>query len=283
MRRMANQTRRWKLAGRLLVAAIFVTLSATAATAAQTPSTAQVLPTAQAVPTAQAATVVVQQTAMGQNAPFMDTGFMPDEGIALWTTAPDRSVAALPANQADRRGMISMHIAFTTSGFWQVTAHGLDSGKEVITAFNVGGTTGTVSATLAAVAIPTGTITTPAGTVAVAVNQLATFTRGSFAASEPVSLWTTAPDGKTTALDGASADRSGNVAVVVSFPTNGYWQVTAHGLTSGKEAIGGFAVGTPLAVPTGIPTSTAPPIVPGTATGMATYPTSTPIPKPPVP
>lgn len=220
MRRRLNRTMVWGLVSTMLVVGLLLTMSV----AAQT-------------------TVVYQQAAVGQSVSFSGTGFNANEQVALWTTAPDKSVTALPGNQADGQGTVATSVSFSTDGFWQVTAHGVTSGKEVISGFNIG-----TAANLTPGAVPAAS--PPAGAVAVAINQATTFSHGGFQPVELVSFWTTGPDGAVTALDGASADQSGNVVVAVSFPTSGYWQVTAHGLVSGRQAIGGFTVGDPNVTPT---------------------------------
>ena len=221
MRHTVNRTMIWGLVSMMLTTAMLLAVSV----AAQAP-------------------IVYQQAAVGQSVSFSGTGFTANEQVALWTTAPDKSVTPLPGNQADAHGAVSTNVSFLTDGFWQVTAHGINSGKEVISGYTIGTAANT---TPGAAVTPA---STPTGTTTVTLNQATTFSHGGFQALEPVSFWTTAPDGKATALDGASADQSGNIVVAVSFPTSGYWQVTAHGLDSAREAIGGFNVGDLTTAPT---------------------------------
>ena len=221
MRRTVIRTMIWGLVSMILMTGMLLAMSV----AAQVP-------------------VVYQQAAVGQSVSFSGTGFSDNEPIALWTTAPDKSVHPLSGNQADAHGAVATNVSFLTDGFWQVTAHGINSGKEVISGYTIG---------TAANMTPGAAVTpasTPTGTTTVALSQATTFSHGGFQALELVSFWTTAPDGKATALDGASADQSGNIVVAVSFPTSGYWQVTAHGLDSAREAIGGFNVGDLTTAPT---------------------------------
>ncbi len=99
----------------------------------------------------------------------------------------------------------------------------------------------------------------------VAVGASATFSGTGFNANETLSFWETAPGGGTTALPGTQTDGNGAFSIAVSFPNAGQWQVTAHGLSSLKETVGIFNVGTGTAA---APAPLAPPAS-GSGTSIA--------------
>jgi hypothetical protein len=178
------------------------------------------------------------QAAVGTPVTFTGTGFTAGEPLAFWQTAPDSTVAAILGTQnTDATGAFTASVSFTTPGFWQVTAHGIDSGHEVIGRYVVGGS--------AASTAPSGTTTatTSTGTVtATTVGAAVTFTATGFTAGEPVSAWVTAPGTTVTALDQTVADSQGNVSITTAFTTAGFWQITAHGVNSAHEVVGQYQV-----------------------------------------
>ena len=183
-------------------------------------------------------------SSIGAPITFTGTGFTVGERISLWETAPDATVTALTPTTADGTGAFSVSVSFPTAGNWQVTAQGNTSAKLITDSYAVGSTgvsaspvTAPVSSTTAA-ALPPGTL--PAG-----VGAPVTFSSSGFTANERIALWETGPDSLVTSLAGTGSDSLGGVTVSVTFPTAGLWQVTAHGLTSLKEVIGRYSVGTP--------------------------------------
>lgn len=186
------------------------------------------------------------QVAVNQTTKFTGNGFEANEPLAFWVTAPDRTVTPLAGDLADATGAFAVTVSFSTDGFWQVTAHGTSTKKEVIGGYTVGNATTTTPAATVALA----SVTT------IAPNQSVTFSRDGFRPLESVSLWVTGPDSKVTPLDGTPADVSGMVSVPVTFSGSGFWQVTAHGTTSGKEAIVGYNVGDASVVASVTPTPT---------------------------
>ncbi len=195
---------------------------------------------------AQTTSVKTFPAIIGQQTSFTGTGFSANENVSLWTTGPDRSVVALAGQQADGNGSLSVSVSFSSSGFWQVTAHGIDSTHETISGYAVTSTADAATATVtsgdtAGVGTqPSATRTTP--------NQSVGFTGVGFAANEHISLWTTSPTGVVTALDSTFADANGKLNVAVVFGTTGFWQVTAHGIDTNHEIIGAYQVGDPAAV-----------------------------------
>jgi hypothetical protein len=179
------------------------------------------------------------QVAVGAPVTFTGTGFTAGEPLAFWQTAPDSKTAAILGSQnSNASGGFTAGVSFTTPGFWQVTAHGINSGHEVIGRYVVGGS----SASVPGASVP-GTATTPSTTViAATVGSPVTFTATGFTAGETVSAWTTAPDSTTAALDQAIADSSGTVRITTTFATPGFWQITAHGVTSTHEMVGQYQV-----------------------------------------
>jgi hypothetical protein len=174
---------------------------------------------------------------------FSGTGFNANEVISAWETGPDSAVTALPGLQADGNGAFTESVSFPTAGQWQVTAHGITSGHEVITPFAVGVPGGAPASVASAPPATTGAVGgpgfngTPTGTGAVT-----TFSGSGFTANERISLWTTAPDSTTAALSGIDADGTGAFTTSVIFPTAGNWQVTAQGHDSAHQVIGRYAV-----------------------------------------
>ena len=184
------------------------------------------------------------QSAIGAPITFTGTGFTALEHISLWETAPDATVTPLTATQADGTGAFSVSISFPTAGQWQVTAQGNTSAKLITNAYAVGSTSIAATTTNAAT-LPTTSAALPPGTLPAAIGSPVTFSSSGFTASEHISLWETAPDSTVIQLAGTGTDSLGGFTVSVSFPTAGLWQVTAHGVTSLKEVIGRYSVGTP--------------------------------------
>lgn len=183
------------------------------------------------------------QVALDAPVTFTGTGFAVNEPTAFWETAPTSSVTAIQGPQtADSAGSVTMSVTFMTPGLWQVTAHGINSGHEVIGRYMV-------SDSAIPSALPSGTSapytlggTPTAAPVATTVGANVSLPATGFTVGETVSAWTTAPDSSTAALNQIAADSNGAVTVVTSFPTPGLWQVTIHGVTSGHEVIGQYQV-----------------------------------------
>jgi hypothetical protein len=173
------------------------------------------------------------QTAIGAPVTFSGTGFYAGEAISLWMTGPGGNVTALSGIQADGAGAFSTTVSFSAAGPWAVTAHGITSGKETVGTYSVGTTAGT----------PVGASGVGINAPQVAVGAPVSFSGTGFSANEAVSLWETAPDSTVTPLSGTQANAGGGVSASVAFPSAGYWQVTAHGTTSGHEVIAGYNVG----------------------------------------
>lgn len=100
-----------------------------------------------------------------------------------------------------------------------------------------------------------------------------TFAGTGFTASEALSAWQTAPDGTVIPLPDIRTDPNGAFSIAVSFPANGQWQVTAHSIISGKEAVGQYAVG-PTTTTTAATTTNVP------VSSPAAAPASSPVPSP---
>ena len=173
--------------------------------------------------------------AVGASTVFAGNGFTPSEFLSVWETGPDGVSNVLPGAQSDASGGFNVTVSFPSAGNWQVTAHSITTGKEVTGSFTVGSTTS--SATTPSNVLPAGTL--PSG-----IGAPVSFSGSGFTASEQISLWETPPgNAPPTALTGTQADSTGAFNVSVTFPTAGNWQVTAHGVTSGKEITGSYAVG----------------------------------------
>lgn len=180
------------------------------------------------------------QVAVGAPVAFTGTGFTAGEPLAFWQTAPDSTTAAILGSQnSNTTGGFTASVSFATPGFWQVTAHGLTSGHEVIGRYVVGGSSASVPATGT-----TGTTSSTSSTTVTAatVNAPVTFTATGFTAGETVSAWSTAPDSTTASLDQTTADTNGNVSITTTFTSPGFWQITAHGINSAHEIVGQYQV-----------------------------------------
>jgi hypothetical protein len=179
---------------------------------------------------------------VGESTFFVGNGFNPNESLSVWETGPDGVSNVLPPGmQSDANGGFSVSVTFPSPGNWQVTALGILSGTKATGVYDVGGTTSTTTAP----ASSTTSGALPAGTLPAGIGVPVSFSSSGFTANEHISLWETPPDSTPpTALTGTQADGSGAFSVLVTFPTAGQWQVTAHGITSGVEIIGRYAVGT---------------------------------------
>ena len=180
------------------------------------------------------------QVAIGAPVLITGSGLLANEPLAFWQTAPDSTVAPLQGPQtADANGAFNLSIPFTTPGFWQVTAHGITSGHEVIGRYVVTGD----GSTIPSAALP-GSVAAPAGTNAsvTSVGASVSFTGSGLNAGERISSWVTGPDSSVTALPQTTAGSNGTATVTTSFPTSGAWQVTLHGVDSSREVIGQYQV-----------------------------------------
>lgn len=195
---------------------------------------------------------------------FSGNGFDPNESLLVSETPPD-GTAPIPLSglQTDGNGAFSVMVSFPSNGQWQVTAHSIATGKEVVVRYNVGTTGGTTAGTStspsASPVVPSGSPNVPAGSPAASaasstnplvanlpqagVGAPVTFSGSGFNASEPISLWDTPPDGTLpTALNSIFSDGVGGFNTQVSFPSPGIWQITAHGRSSAHEVIGRYNV-----------------------------------------
>jgi hypothetical protein len=182
--------------------------------------------------------------AVGASIQFVGNGFSPNESLSFWETGPDNTPIPLGGAQTDGSGGFTFTVSFPSAGTWQVTAHSILSGHEVTSAYAVGDTTGITGSPVVAPVSSTTSSALPAGTLPAGIGVPVSFSSNGFTANESISLWETAPDSTVTGLTGTQADGNGAFNVSVTFPTAGNWQITAHGVTSGVEIIGRYAVGT---------------------------------------
>lgn len=201
------------------------------------------------------ATTVTPAT-VGISVTFSGSGFNPNESLSVWETGADGNPTPVTGTQSDGNGGFSVPVSFPSAGQWQVTAHSITSGKEVVGTYAVTaaasttGTTGTtISPTTGTTSVTTPTNTSSSGTAApgalpAGIATPVTFSGSGFTANETISLWETAPDSKVTSLPQTQADSNGAFTAPVTFPSAGNWQVTAQGITSGRQVIGQYAVGT---------------------------------------
>jgi hypothetical protein len=185
------------------------------------------------------ATTTYPQVALNAPVVFSGSGLIANEPLSFWETAPTGTATAISGVQtADQNGSFTTSIPFTTAGFWQVTAHGITSGHEVIGRYMVGDTTTAPPAPIA----PVNTTDSPGTSVAATVGLPVSFTASGFTPGEHVSAWVTAPASTVTPLNQATADHTGSVVITTSFATAGLWQVTAHGVDSAHEVVGQYQV-----------------------------------------
>ena len=92
-------------------------------------------------------------------------------------------------------------------------------------------------------------------------NTPVTFTGTGFAPDESLAIWITGADGASLTQGGTQSDGNGAFTTTVTFPAAGAWTATAHSITSGKEFVGNYTVGTTSGAPGTSPSSGA------TATG----------------
>ena len=187
-------------------------------------------------------TAIGTPVAVGASITFSGTGFNANEIISVWETGPDgptSAVTPLPSLQADNNGAFTGSVFFPSAGQWQVTAQGDVSGYKTISSFAVG-TTGAVSPPVTTGTAGGGFNGTPAS-----IGVPVAFSGSGFNGNERISLWTTAPDTTTAALNGIQADGTGGFTTLVTFPTVGNWQVTAQGRDSTHQVIGRYAVSDP--------------------------------------
>lgn len=199
------------------------------------------------VPSSGVPSSTAPQVGAGSSVAFTGSGFTANETIATWETPPGGGgPTALPNVQADSSGAFTTSVSFPSAGQWQVTAHGVTSGHEIISAYTVG---------TAGVAVPpvsgpvTGVPPVPGSAgfngTAATIGTPVTFSGTGFNAIEAISLWMTPPAtdaSPVTPLPGIQTDGTGGFTVQVTFPTAGNWQVTAHGHDSAHETIGRYTV-----------------------------------------
>ena len=196
---------------------------------------------------------------------FVGAGFQPGEPVSLWTTAPDSTVVPLDGVTANIQGTVSATVTFPTAGVWNVTAHGQTSGIQIVNTFAVGITTNVppvASTTLGA--LPTAPLQSSSSAVTppssmypqVGIGAPVLITGSGLLANEPLAFWETGPDSTVTPLQGPqTADATGAFSLSIPFAQPGFWQVTAHGITSGHEVIGRYIVGDTTILPAAAPVS----------------------------
>ncbi len=218
------------------------------------------------VPTWGVAADTTASVGVNTSVAFSGNGFNANESLSVWETGPDSNVAPLTGIQTDGNGAFTVSLAFPTDGQWQVTAHSIVTGRELIGRYAVGTSSTTNTTSTTNVVSPPSTPNTPSipppalgsvgalpppvnnasslppSTPTVGVGSSVTFSGNGFNAGEPISVWTTAPDSTVARLDSVYADGAGGFTVTVAFSSAGVWQVTAHGRDSTHEVIGRYTV-----------------------------------------
>jgi hypothetical protein len=169
--------------------------------------------------------------AAGQTISFIGTGFIRDEQVAIWATAPDQTVIGGDFEFAEGdAGLIDIGFEVphdALGGRWSLTAYGFISKTPVITTFEVQGRD-------PATATPQATVAPMVGTPGTQFD----FAALGYREKEKVSYWFTGPDGAIHDAypEGDSANSDGRVDLSWRAPADavhGIWVITIQGLKSG--------------------------------------------------
>ena len=177
----------------------------------------------------------------GQTVNFSGDGFTPNETLSAWTTDPNGWAAAVNSVTADGGGQISYTLDTLghITGRWYLTLHGLSSGLEAITPFDLSAGRVTLpDPTSDSGPVPQGGLqVTPDSGYA---GQVFQFSGSGFAVKEIIKLWETTPLGQAYALGEMYADDNGKLTYNYTGHgiLAGIWAVTAHGMSSGLERVG---------------------------------------------
>ncbi|MHB8644851.1 MAG: hypothetical protein ACYDAR_03555 [Thermomicrobiales bacterium] len=207
---------------------------------------------------------------------LLGNGFAPGENVTIVGFTNDNQTAYFPDTTADAIGAFSVQIYYQPS-VYRIQVTGQLTGIRVVA--DVGAGTGTPPGFVPPYPTPplcrafgTGffficptaplfgpgyvpiatTTTVPApppmlppapapGANTTTVGQSVTFSISGFTANETVAAWVTAPDASVTPI-GSTQAADGSITIVISFPSAGNWQVTAHGQSSGIEVVTGYTV-----------------------------------------
>jgi hypothetical protein len=165
-----------------------------------------------------------------QTIEFRGIGFIPNERVSIWATAPDQSVLGGEFFGANGVGEVAIRFRVPQNalgGTWALTAFGDQSRQPAIAEFAVNGQPQGVAAITGAVEPGSG----PAGT------RFFFFATG-YRDRETVSYWITGPDGAIVAAYPSGAKANGDGRVDINWVSHtgahgGIYVVTIQGLRSG--------------------------------------------------
>lgn len=169
------------------------------------------------------------------------SGYNANELIGLWLTLPNDSVVGLPQAQANELGDFAIDVTLAERlpiGTIRVSAQGVESGRLLITSFEVG------RDNLTSVSAPQVMVEFVAATSGTASDIIVVTGKG-FQAGEQVAHWMTLPDNSVRDLPSVNADENGNYRVAIEVGgrlPNGTVRVTARGLSTNRETVGAFDV-----------------------------------------
>jgi hypothetical protein len=193
-----------------------------------------VAPTTFAATPAASSTVDRIQVKAGETITVKATGFNANEKVSSWASSARGSVYPTTGGTADSSGNVTLTFRlgrFWEPTWWASTVHGLSSGLEAITTFEV------------LASPPDGTL--DVDTTSVAPGGRISFHGGGFANGEVVSVWVTRPDGTTTSISTNLPSTNGDIYFFYDVPVGaapGVWSATAYGTTSNRLLVVTFTV-----------------------------------------
>jgi hypothetical protein len=170
----------------------------------------------------------------GATVDIFGRGFLAQEVISVWITAPDGTVLDYPQQQASDVGSFESTFLFTEQhpvGRYAFTALGTRSGYQVISYFDLGARSST----------PYGWASLRVASPSFGEQRTSFEVQGKrFDADERVDIWMTLPDGSVRGLPSQVANEFGEFFAVLyldeRLPT-GLYHVTAKGADSGRLVI----------------------------------------------
>ena len=183
---------------------------------------------------AEPVTVGAIQVATGTTLTVQVSGYGRSEVITSWASSARGTVFATASGKTDGSGRATLVIPvkrFWESGWWAVTVKGSSSRREAIATFEV------------LAAPPSGRLNVEPPQAR--AGQRVQFSGAGFNTGERVSVWATAPDGSTWAVEENLRARDGTIYYFFDLPANaqtGAWYLTGYGITSDRLLVGSFTV-----------------------------------------
>jgi len=195
---------------------------------------------------ASAATVTSDiSVASGSTLTISASGFTSGERLSTWASSFRGTVYPTSGTTADSNGKatIGIHVRrFWEPGWWAVTVHGISSGREAITTFQI------------MPSPPNGSI--DVSPTSARPGMMVNFHGTGFNANDSVQAWVTAPNqtvsplnctttGSETTCNNLTVSATGEVWFSFTVPAGaqtGTWYVTAYGAGSDRVLIGSFTI-----------------------------------------